>query len=180
MNVYYTLHTRYFMLSTAKVHLHMCSYALCYCSVGRNLALTWSTWRLVSAWTARWLWTASRAVKCWWSAHVNCQHTLRDGRCLSRDPSSLASPHLSELSWSQKWIERQRRVSVYLQEGLHLCPAVLLCPLPLSLRHTPGMLGLQVLIQWHDLITAAILILHSTLWVYLIKKQVLSSAEGNS
>ncbi len=108
MNVYYTLHARYFMLSTTNVHLHVSSYALCYCSVGRNLALTWSTWHLVSAWTARWLWTASRAVKCWWSAHVNCQHTLRDGRCLFRDPSSLASPHLSELSWSQRWIERQR------------------------------------------------------------------------
>lgn len=99
----------FYTLSIVDVHLCMCLCLLCYCSVGRNLALTWSTWRLVSAWTARWLWTASRAVKCWWSAHANCQHTLRDGRCLSRDPSSLASPHLSELSWSQRWIKRQRK-----------------------------------------------------------------------
>lgn len=79
----------------------------------------------------------------------------------------LSSPFRAQLE--SKMDREAERVSVYLQEGLHLCPAVLLCPLALSLQHTTGMLGLQdVLIQWHDLITAAVVMLHSTLF---LKKQ---------
>lgn len=82
----------------------------------------------------------------------------------------LSSPFRAQLVSKMDW--EAERASVYLQEGLHLCPAVLLCPLPLSIPHTPGMMGLQnVLTHWNDLITVAILMLHCTLRVYLTKSK---------